>query len=156
MTSGGSSSSTDGDPMDIPMKLPRTAERTPPTERTAVDRALRVMPPQFIASALVEICLDVFYVTRSALTGDRVAVPGAVARTVLMGVLGWLAIRRTSRLSRWLFVGVQFATAGAALMFAFFTFPGGALAFEPVPFALFVAYLLLGVAASIGSAEPKT
>jgi hypothetical protein len=104
---------------------------------------------------VAEACLDIFYVVRSALIGDGAAVRGALARIVLMGVLAWLAIHQGSGKSRWVFAGVQFATAGAALMFAFFTFPGGALTFEPIPLGIFVIYLVLGVAASLGKGVSK-
>lgn len=113
-------------------------------------RGPHAVPPQFVTSAAVEVCLNTYYIARSVWVGDGVAVPGAIVRMILMAVLALLAIYRGSRPSRWLFTGFQFATAGGALMFASFTFPGGTLTFEPVAFVLFVGYLILGIAASTG------
>jgi len=96
-------------------------------------------------AVILEVLVNVHGVAHALLVGDTVLLPGAVARAVLMGTLGWLAIIRRSRTAGRVFAGVEFATAGACLIFAFFTVPGGRLTFEVGPFAAAIGYLLVGL-----------
>lgn len=121
------------------------------TRNTLSSSDIRSVGKYFMIVATVELAADVGSIVRSIWFGDWVAFPGALVRTVLMGALAWLAIRRGSQVSRRLFAAGEFLTAGGALIFALFTIPAMAVTFEPTPFAVAVGYLLLGIGASVGT-----
>ena len=99
-----------------------------------------------LVALFLEVLVDVTSVAHAIFVRDTVLLPGAVARAVLMGSLGWLAIIRRSRTAGRVFAGVEFATAGACLLFALFTVPGGRLTFEVGPLGAAIGYLLIGLA----------
>jgi hypothetical protein len=106
-----------------------------------------------VAAVTIEILLDVSGAVRAFLASDYVALPGAVIRTVLMGVLGALAIWRRARLARSIFAGLLFLTAAGSPAFVAMAGSHGSL-FSPVIWMSFAGYWTLGAAATIGRMAP--
>jgi hypothetical protein len=110
------------------------------------------VPPLLIAVVIAELTLDLVALTVAIARGSHVALPGALLRTIVMGCLGILTLRKRRRWARIVFVAVEYCTAAAALLLTFVV-PGGGVRFEPGVLAISLVFLVAAVAASIGKVE---
>lgn len=102
-------------------------------------------------AVLLELGVSSVGVAFAVLMDDDVLLPGAIMRTALMAILGYLAVvRRSSKAARG-FAGLEFATAGACLLFAVVTVPGGTPTFHAGPFVGAVCYGLIGLVVGLGT-----
>ena len=79
-----------------------------------------------------------------------VALPGAFLRAVIMGTLGYCALRGQPRWCLWTFVTFEYMTGLGALALGFVWARKHDVLYEPVSLTIFAVFSVLGLAATLG------
>jgi peptidoglycan/LPS O-acetylase OafA/YrhL len=113
------------------------------------------MPRSLVLVVAFEIVLDIGALIWSVSTRNTAALPGAIGRLLVVGGLGLLAVLKRRSWARWAFACFQYFTAIAAFVVTFVV-PGRGVRFQSIGLVMGVAYLVLGVAASIARLDTST
>jgi hypothetical protein len=89
---------------------------------------------------------------------EREPVHVPIGRVALTVALGWLALFRKTAWAGWVFAGLQYLGAGAMAFLSAFSLEHGKMGFYPGPFAFFLLYVTLAIAATYGvvNMEPRS
>ncbi len=113
------------------------------------------MPRSLVLVVAFEVVFDCGALIWSVTTQNTAALPGAIGRLLVVGGLGLLAVLKRRNWARWAFACFQYFTALAAFVVTFVV-PGRGFSFQPVGLVMGVAYLVIGVAASIARLDGPT